>query len=626
MKPWSIRRRCLAGTAVLLAAVVIAAAALAATADFGLGRRLLISYFAARINHPLQVHGALHAQLFSLAPRVSAEGVTIGNPAWMPAGRMAEIGKLTLVLRLPWWRHLSGIAELDMDAATLFLSRDAMGRANWQLFNPAEHRLVRNSAIIRSLSVPNAHVLLEDELHHLHFLGTVTASDPSGPAPAGRMRIVGVGQLNDRPASFEVTADPLATASHRIPYRFTYSEQSGRSHLEGRGALPQPFNFDLIDAQFDAAGPDLRDLYYLTGVHLIDTGDYRLSGKLSRRAPQTRFYDLAATTGASDMRGSVSINSANGRPNLDIELNSALLRLADLGLRAAGRTAEPPSPLLLSDATLSPNVLRIGEAAVNFHADRVAVGRLPLEGVSLKATIDHGVLALTPLTAKVFGGHVTAHLLMDARRDIPAASVDLQVTDLRLGALARKDSDHPPVEGLLQARLHVSGDGSSVHQVAASANGTLSAQFQNGAIRESFAELTGIDLRGLGLLLTKNKQDSAVRCAVARFQAHDGTLSAQSLVADTDSVLITGEGQIHLDSEALDLDIRGHPKGVRLFRLHAPIGIRGNLVHPSFAIQSGSSKLAIIDAGKAKDADCAALLAAADSVEARVPPDHFRSR
>jgi AsmA family protein len=620
MKPWSTWRRGVIGTAVLLAVVVIVAATLAATADFGLGRRILIGYFASRIHHPIQVRGALHADLFSLAPRVIAEGVTIGNPPWMPAGHMAEIGKLTLVLRLPWYRHLSGIAELDMDGTSLNLSRDATGRANWQLFDPAEHRLAKNSAIIRSLSVSNAHVLLEDELHHLHFLGTVTATDPSGPGAAEPMRLVGAGQLNDRAASFEVTADPLATASHRVPYRFTYSERSGRSHLEGRGALPQPFNFDLIDAQFEAEGPDLRDLYYLTGVHLIDTGDYRLSGKLARRAPQTRFYELAATTGASDMRGSVATVSANGRPHLDIDLSSALLRLSDLGVRAAGRTSEPPSPLLLSDAMLSPKVLRIGEAALAFHANRVDVGRLPLEAVSLKATIDHGVLALTPLSAKVFGGNVTVQLVMDARRDVPASNVDLQLSDLRLGALARKDSEHPPVEGLLQARLQVSGAGSSVHQIASSANGTLSAQFQNGAIRESLAELTGIDLRGLGLLLTKNKQDSPVRCAVARFKAHDGTLSAQSLVADTDTVLITGAGQIHLDSEALDLNIRGQPKSVRLFRWHAPIAIRGNLAHPSFGIQGGSAKLAIVDSGKAQDADCAALLAQADSGEMRASP------
>jgi uncharacterized protein involved in outer membrane biogenesis len=612
MKPWSTWRRGLVGTAVLLGVVVIVAAGLAATADFGLGRRLLLGYFAARIHHPIQVQGALHADLFSLTPRVVAEGVTIGNPPWMPAGRMAEIGKLTLVLRLPWYRHLSGIAELDMDAATLNLSRDKTGHANWQMFDPAEHRLVRNSAIIRSLSVPNAHVVLDDELHHLHFLGTVTATDPSGAGPAQPMRIVGAGQLNDRAASFEVTADPIATASHRIPYQFTYSETSGRSHLEGQGALPQPFNFDMIDAQFDAAGPDLRDLYYLTGVHLIDTGEYRLSGKLARRAPQTRFYDLAATTGVSDMHGSVVTRPVNGRPNLDIVLNSALLRLADLGIRAAGRTSEPPSPLLLSDAALNPNVLRTGEAAVTFQANHLDIGRLPLEGVSLKATIDHGVLALTPLSAKVFGGSLTAHLIMDARGGVPAAKVDLQINDLRLGALARKDTDHPPVEGLLQMRLRVSGAGSSVHQVATSANGTVSAQFQNGAVRESFAELTGLDLRGLGLLLTKNKQDSAVRCAVARFKAHDGTLSAQSLVADTDSVLITGAGQIHLDSEALDLDIRGQPKSMRLFRLRAPIGLRGSLAHPTFGIHRGDSKLAIVDAEKAKDADCVALLAQAD--------------
>ena len=76
------------------------------------------------------------------------------------------------------------------------------------------------------------------------------------------------------------------------------------------------------------------------------------------------------------------------------------------------------------------------------------------------------------------------------------------------------------------------------------------------------AELTGIDLRGLGLLLTANHKETAIRCATANFKAHEGTLIAQSLIIDTDPVLITGVGQIHLDSEAVDLEIRGHPKSL----------------------------------------------------------------
>jgi hypothetical protein len=99
-----------------------------------------------------------------------------------------------------------------------------------------------------------------------------------------------------------------------------------------------------------------------------------------------------------------------------------------------------------------------------------------------------------------------------------------------------------------------------------------------------------------------------VRCALASFKAHDGTLIVQNLVADTDPILITGEGQIHLDSEALDLAIHGDPKSTRLFRLRTPVLVQGTLAHPAIHIQNADSKLVVVDPGNAKDADCSALL------------------
>ncbi len=141
-------------------------------------------------------------------------------------------------------------------------------------------------------------------------------------------------------------------------------------------------------------------------------------------------------------------------------------------------------------------------------------------------------------------------------------------------------------------------------------------------------ELAGIDLRGLGLLLTKNKAETSVRCGVASFKVADGTLTTQSLVLDTEPVLITGDGTIDLESESVDLTLHGRPKHLRLFRLRAPVTLRGPLKHPKIGIEAGKTAaqagaavalgvvltplaavLAFVDPGLAKDADCGALLA-----------------
>src|SRR5450759_5306429 len=88
----------------------------------------------------------------------------------------------------------------------------------------------------------------------------------SGAGGLQSLRLEGRGQLNGRAASFEITGDPLAAASHKRPYHFAFDERSSGSRLTGRGSLARPFDFDLLDTTFDAAGTDLKDIYFLTGV------------------------------------------------------------------------------------------------------------------------------------------------------------------------------------------------------------------------------------------------------------------------------------------------------------------------------------------------------------------------
>jgi uncharacterized protein involved in outer membrane biogenesis len=370
---------------------------------------------------------------------------------------------------------------------------------------------------------------------------------------------------------------------------------------------------------------------------LVNTGSYKLSGKLARRGTNSKFSDLLVTSGQSDIRGTVSIESSSGRPNLDVELNSQFLRIADLGEQAAGHAPTGP-PLLMSNAMFTPSAVRRDDAVVNFRATRVELRRVSLRMVAAKMTIDHGIVVVAPASADILGGKLTAHLDLDASKEIPAARVDLKFNGLQVGEIDRKGTGQPPLEGLLHARISVTGQGRSIHQIAATANGAVTAVLPHGTMRESLAELTGIDLRGLGIFIAKNTQETGVRCGVASFQAQQGILTAQSLVVDTDAVLITGNGATNLDSEALDLQFRGHPKKLRLMRIRSPILLRGTLTHPAISIQARNSVgqaaeavalgvaltplaavLALVDPGLAKDADCAALLADAKANESATP-------
>ena len=175
--------------------------------------------------------------------------------------------------------------------------------------------------------------------------------------------------------------------------------------------------------------------------------------------------------------------------------------------------------------------------------------------------------------------------------------------------------------------MDLTGAGDTLHALTASSNGTLTAVVPHGMMRHSLAELSGLDLQGMGLALARNKRETNIRCAVANFTARSGILSANRLIIDTDPVLIQGEGVLDLRDERLDLTLHGRPKHPRL-RVRGPVLIGGTLLHPSFGAgkkqgiaQAGAAValgavltplaavLAFIDPGLAKDENCAALIA-----------------
>jgi uncharacterized protein involved in outer membrane biogenesis len=608
-----------------LLAIAMLAAGLSIASYF---RAPLIRLLSACAGREIEIQGSLQAHLVSLTPRLIAENVTIRNPPWMPPGATAEVARLSLVVELlPLFSHSVVIRRLEADGATLHLVRDSAGRANWQWTEPGK-REDAGAPIILSLSIRQAHVELDDAPRQLQFEGIVTAQDVPEAQRIPWLRVVGAGQLNGRAAAFAINGDPFVGIKAKQPYRFTFAERSSGSRLDGHGFLPRPFDFGALNVTFAAAGLDLKDLYFLTGVSLPNTGAYGLSGTLVREGAHFHYGDLVATFGQSDVRGTLSIETSSGRPRFDADLNSHLLRMMDLGAQAAGRGAAPEAgkDLLLSDVQVPLSGMRRSDGAVRFHAEGLTVGKLRMHAVAALVKIDHGVLLAAPLSAAFTEGTISGRVSIDATREVPSTDLDLRISDLRLDQLDRKDSGQPPFDGLLQARIVLKGLGNSIHRVAATANGTVTAVLPRGAIRAEFAELAGIDLaRGLGLLLSKNREQTGVRCGLANFQAREGTLFAQSLLLDTDPVVITGTGEIHLDSEVLDLALSGRPKTRRLLRLRSALSIRGTLAHPSIGIEARKSAAqtleplrAFVDPDLAKDADCTAVVAEARTDGVRV--------
>jgi uncharacterized protein involved in outer membrane biogenesis len=236
-----------------------------------------------------------------------------------------------------------------------------------------------------------------------------------------------------------------------------------------------------------------------------------------------------------------------------------------------------------------------------------------------------------------FAGNVT----IDAAQDVPESTIDMGIDDVDLSQFTSAKLKQPPLQGSMTGRLKIHGYGTSVHKLAASADGTVSVALPTGQMNEALAELTGIDVsKGLGLLLSQKQANAGIRCGVIDFQAQKGTLDARSVFIDTTNVLITGRGHVDLGDERLDLSLQGDPKKVRFFRLRSPITLHGTLLHPVVGVkaenlvaQAGvaaalgtlltpfAAALAFIDPGLAKNKDCSAVMAEVQAdVSDQTPP------
>jgi hypothetical protein len=382
----------------------------------------------------------------------------------------------------------------------------------------------------------------------------------------------------------------------------------------------------------------------LIGLALPNTPPYSLHGRVERNGEQYRMPQLAGRVGDSDLRGNfVASRHDGGRLLLTGAFRTQSLDFDDLVTVLGGSpdTSETASPeqrqtaanmqaqgRILPEARLDISRVRNMDARVTYRAAHVRSTHVPLRGLSLDINLDRGLLRLDPMTLELERGRVGGALAINARENLPRADLDVRLSNARMESIIAV-SGNPPLSGALLGRAQLSGAGASVRQAAANADGTITLITPHGEVREAFAELTGINItRGLGLLLTHDQGKVDVRCGVASFRVTNGVARVQSMVFDTENMLIRGEGNISLRDERMHLSIRGQPKEPRLIRLAAPITIEGPLRAPRVGVDAGSAAaqtgiaallaslvapiaavLPFVDSGLAHNTDCAELLA-----------------
>lgn len=622
-------------TGIVIGAFLFAALITLYFLDWNQMRGVIGRYASAKTGREVRIDGDLKVELFHWVPRISVNGLYIGNPAWVgrPQGALLDHGDIQFRLFPALFGHLI-LPLVRLDRPQFLLVRDANGRTNWD-------RSTRGSAAnwkippIQRFLVNDGKVEIDDAVRKLKFLGTVSSQEVAGQSGAA-FTLNGTGTLNGNKFLADVRGGPLIHVDESRPYQFHADIHAGDTHAVIDGSIDHPFHLDRFHATANFTGSNLGDLYLLTGIALPGTPPYRLKGSLTRDGDFYTFTDVSGSVGHSDLRGFLTVDVSGKVPDLHGHLSSRVLDFNDLGaLFRGGKPAAKSESRLMPDIPLHTEKLRQVNGEVDYDANAIASRDFPLRGLSTHISVKDAVLTLKPLAFSFSQGKLSGALIINGQKTVPVTTVDARITDLHIENFIK--NAEKPVSGMVEARAKLTGSGNSVHKAAASASGMATLVIPSGQIRRSLAAWMGVNvIDALGLTLSGDTSETKIRCAVADFTARSGHFQAGRFVFDTEPVRVDGKGSFDMRDESVNLTLQGKPKSFQLVRLKAPITVTGRLESPHLGVDAKpviaqgaigaalgflsplASLFAFIDPGLSKDANCAAALSDAKAQGAPV--------
>jgi len=227
----------------------------------------------------------------------------------------------------------------------------------------------------------------------------------------------------------------------------------------------------------------------------------------------------------------------------------------------------------------------------------IRVAQLKAHGASmqdlyLKVSGKNGRFDLKPLTAKLYGGDLSAAGALDVGKDVPKSNLQLHAKEIQAGPLLKDVLEKDLLEGNVQAQVALSMAGDEAESIKRTLNGKGDLLFKDGAI-------VGIDLAGMvrnakaafGLAeKTAERPRTDFSELGSAFTITDGIVDTPntSLASPLLRVLVTGKA--NLVSETLDF--RVEPKFVATLKgqddtkersgVTVPVLVSGTFSSPTF--------------------------------------------
>lgn len=579
-------------------------------------------YVSETTGRPMSVDGDARLSLFPWAG-VSFTNLKLGNtPAFTEKDFLTVKSFDVRVKLLPLLFKQVEVDRLVVQEPHVFLVTNTNGRVSWDFgakpaegyppakpdAAPAQTGLPIQSLMVGELSIQNGQLTLIDhgkgsrqEISRLNL----SLKDVSLERP---VRFSFSASFNQKPLSAEGRFGPVGKniGLSAVPLEVK-ADAFGQLKLQLKGSVENLLTAPLASVTLEVAEFSPRKLAAEIGQSLPATADAKVLERLAFKAGIKA--DAKAVT-VSDGRLALDDSTLNftlearefSKPHLAFDLKLDQINLdrylppkaaagqkKAMGGPAAPSGAQPAQATpKKTDYTPLRQLVMSGNAAIG----KLKVNNAELEDVNLKIAARDGVLALDPLTMKLYQGTAAGKTVVNVKGESPMTDVQLNLDKVQVHPLLKDLAGKDFLEGTAKAQIVLSMTGDGPARIKQTLNGRGSLIFSDGAI-------IGVDLAHMArnvkaALGGEVKSGPKLRTDFAEFLApftiENGVFHTSETSLKSPLLRLLAAGKADLVKETLDFRI--DPKLVGTIKgqgdekdrsgLGVPIIVSGSFDQPVF--------------------------------------------
>lgn len=572
-----------------VAVVLVSGLLVLALAPFGFLRGIAEKQLSARFGATATIVAIERLDHFTLHPRIRVAGIRLAQPVNAGKGDLARIDEA--IIGIPLLPALRGALKpdtIDLRGVTLNLVRDKKGKANWE-GNHKDDRPPSASPRIANLTVSNGRLTLKDAKRHMEM----TASFVAGPRG---LSIDGTGLHRGLPMTLAFRGEAIDNRDPDQAYPFRLAIKSPLLDFAADGHMDHSLDLGHFAAAIVARGDDLKTLDDVIEAGLFGTQPFTLKARVRHDDKDWNIQSLAGTIGRSDMKGTAMVRKRDGRTLLDGHLDAGRLDFDDLssdkGKARATAKRRQIGPRVIPDTRIDLRKLHKLDGTLRVSARELLLNHPSLfKGFRGTLKLDHRRLSLDPLVIQLSRGTISGRVVVDHRGEgDPKLTLDLRQKGTRFADLS---GDPAAVDGPIELRIALTGDGREIRSALANASGRVGLAMTGGTMQRKLAIFASGDvLKSIGQFAGGSEAAQVpVNCVIANFVAKNGRMRPRALLLDTPVGRADGKGDISLTSESLDLLLSGRSKHPDPVQLAAKIQVGGTFSKPSVAIVNYKGKI-----------------------------------